>query len=157
MDYSKHIEASEKADFAYAKWYAQLPDDRKATMFRDGFDFVAEKIRHDVLSENPFASEGEIILRFIELTQQQDYAPEVFDHIRYTMRQRIEEEWRQRFRRMKRTLNWSYEDMASFMGAASGNALKSSVSRQLPAFAKLAVCVFEEMEKRQPPPSESPA
>ncbi|MBV6426139.1 MAG: hypothetical protein KIPDCIKN_00649 [Haliscomenobacter sp.] len=30
-----------------------------------------------------------------------------------------------------------------------GDSLKASVSRQLPAFAKLAVCVFEEMEKKK--------
>ena len=35
------------------------------------------------------------------------------------------------------------------MGASSGASLKASVSRKLPAFAKLAVCVFEQMSKAQ--------
>lgn len=155
MDYSKNVQASEAADFAYAQWYAQLPDERKAAFFRDGFRLVAEKIRHDALAENPFATEAEIILRFIELTQQSDYPPEVFAHIRQTMQQRIEAEWKQRFRSMKHALGWSYQEMAAFIGAANGSSLKASVSRQLPAFAKLAVCVFEEMEKRLAIPTSS--
>ncbi len=149
MDYSKAIQASEAADFTYAQWYAQLPDERKAAFFRDGFQFVVDKIRYDVLQENPFATEAEIILRFIELTQQSDYPPEVFAHIRWHMQERIEAEWKQRFRHMKKSLGWSYDQMAAFIGAASGDSLKASVSRQLPTFAKLAVCMFEEMEKKK--------
>ncbi len=85
MDNPENLLSSEAADFAYAQWYAQLPDERKAAFFRDGFQFVADKIRYDVLQENPFATEAEIILRFIELTQQLDYPPEIFAHIRQTI------------------------------------------------------------------------
>ena len=52
---------------------------------------------------------------------------------------------------MKKELGWTYEQMARFMGASSGNSLKASVSRKLPAFAKLAVCVFEQMKKGERP------
>jgi hypothetical protein len=152
MDYSKAIQASDAADLAYAQWYAQLPDERKAAFFRDGFQFVADKIRYDVLQENPFATEAEIVLRFIELTQPSDYLPEVFAHMRQHMQDCIEAEWKQRFRHMKRTLGWSYDQMAAFIGAANGASLKASVSRQLPAFAKLAVCVFEQMEQKSTKP-----
>jgi len=46
---------------------------------------------------------------------------------------------------MKKELGWSYEDMAVYMEAKNG----ASVNRQLPAFAKLVVCVFEQMQKNQ--------
>ncbi len=143
MDYSDLVKASEAADLAYAKWYAQLPASRKADFFLSGFQFVADKVRHDVKKENPFATEAEITLRFIELTQKDSYSEEVFTFIREKMLQQAEEEWKQRFKAMKQHFGWTYEEIARFMGAAGADSLKTTVSRQLPAFAKLAVVVFE--------------
>ncbi len=45
-------------------------------------------------------------------------------------------------------LGWSYKNMAMYMEAKNGSSVKASVNRQLPAFAKLAVCVFEQMKAR---------
>jgi hypothetical protein len=145
MDYSKQVEASEAADFAYAEWYNSLPDERKAQIFLDGFNLVAKKIREDQKRENPLSATAEIVLRFIELTQKDDYPPATFAFIREKMLERAEEEWRQRFRAMKKALGWTYDDIARYMGASGGASVKSSISRKLPAFAKLAVCVFEHM------------
>ena len=148
MDYSDLIKASEEADFAYAKWYGQLPDDRKTEYFRNGFQFISDKVRYDVKKENPFATEAEITLRFIELTQKEAYSEETFAFIRQKMLERAEVEWKQRFKTMKKSLGWTYEEMARFMNAGGPDSLKATVSRQLPAFAKLAVCVFETMRER---------
>ena len=137
------IKASEASDFAYAQWYSSLPDSRKSEIFQSGFNFVAEKVRYDIRNENPFATKAEIILRFIELTQKDAYPPETFAFIRKKMLERAEAEWKQRFRAMKKELGWTYEQMARFMGASSGDSVKASVSRKVPGFAKLAVCVFE--------------
>lgn len=93
------------------------------------------------------------MLRYIELNLREEYTPEVFSFIKKKMQERAEEEWRRRFRKMKETLGWTYDDMARYMGASSGNSVKASVSRGLPAFAKLAVCVFEAMEGREKPSS----
>jgi hypothetical protein len=49
---------------------------------------------------------------------------------------------------MKRQLGWTYDDIAQFIHAESGNSVKSSVNRKLPAMAKLAVCVFEAMKEK---------
>lgn len=147
MDYSELVKASKASDFAYAQWYSGLPDERKAQIFQSGFNFVAEKVRYDTKKESPFATKAEIILRFIELTQKDTLPPDTFNFIRQKMLERAEEEWKQRFRAMKKELGWTYDELARFMGAGSGDSVKSSVSRKLPAFAKLAVCVFEEMKK----------
>jgi len=152
MDYSKLIEASEAADFAYAKWYSSLPDEQKVRFFLSGFDFVANRIRDEVKKENPFASEASVTLRFIESTQKEDYPEEVMSFIRTQMSVRSEKEWKERFRKMKKALGWSYEEMAAFIGAKSGASLKASVSRKLPAFAKLAVCVFEQLTESKKAP-----
>ncbi len=146
MDFSKeNVEASEKADFAYARWYSQLPEARKAEFFKSGYDFVAEKIKVDAQRENPFSTEAEIVLRFIETTQKDAFPEEIHAFIREQMALRAEREWQQRFKSMKQALGWSYDDMATFMNAGSGASVKASINRKLPAFAKLAVCVFEQL------------
>ena len=78
MDFSENVKASEAADFAYAQWYSSLPDERKAQFFQSGYNLVAGKVRFDINKENPFATESEIALRFIELTSKDAYPPETF-------------------------------------------------------------------------------
>lgn len=147
MDFSKQSQASHEADLAYARWYEKLPKERKAAMFQSAFQMVVDKIRHDVLSKNPFATEAEIRLEFIRINYKDDYSAEILAFIEEKMQAEIENEWRERFRKMKQSLNWSYDEMADFIGAASGNTLKSSISRQVPAFGKLAICLFEKLKK----------
>jgi uncharacterized protein YbcC (UPF0753/DUF2309 family) len=151
MDYSENIaeniSASRASDFLYAKWYAQQPETKKADMFVSACQLVESNIRQQVEATNPFATEADVTLRFIELTQKTDYSPEMLKFIEENMAKRSEIEWQKRFKVMKKSLDWTYEDIASFMCAENGASVKSSVNRQLPAFAKLAVCVFEKMNK----------
>jgi hypothetical protein len=151
MDFSKeNIEASEQADFVYADWYSRLPDEKKAEFFKNGFDFVAKKVRHDLKSENPFATEADIRLRFVELTQREEYPEEIFAFIQEKFLECSEKEWQHRFKAMKNALGWSYDDIANFIHAGSGASVKASINRKLPAFAKLAVCVFEKLHTPEP-------
>ncbi|MBK6931527.1 MAG: hypothetical protein IPH12_11955 [Saprospirales bacterium] len=153
MDYSEktaeNYQVSRESDFAYARWYANQPDTLKAEFLADGFQFAFEKIAYDEKKVNPFVSEAEITARFIELINKQDYTPETLAFIREKMAERSEQEWKQRFKTMKKQLGWTYDDMARFIGASSGASVKASVNRQLPAFAKLAVCVFEQLTKNE--------
>ncbi|MBK9018214.1 MAG: hypothetical protein IPM82_31500 [Saprospiraceae bacterium] len=118
---------------AYMEWYANLPEEKKAQMHLNSQHFVADKIRHDVKLENPFANKSDVAMRFIELTQREEYPVDVFAFIQEKMAKRSEEEWQVRFKAMKKKLGWSYDQMAKFMGAGSGNAVKASINRQLPA------------------------
>ena len=43
-------------------------------------------------------------------------------------------------------MNWTYADIANFIGAADEASVRASVNRKLPAFAKLAVCVYEQLQ-----------
>ncbi len=149
MDFSeKNILAKQEARRNYTKWYSQLSDEKKFQMVYNGYDFVVQKVRGDELRANPFTTESDISMRFIELTQS-DYPAATMDFIREKMKERSEIEWQERFKTMKKALDWKYEDMARFTGAASGDSIKASINRQVPAFAKLAICVFEEMSKKQ--------
>ncbi len=151
MDYSEQMaetyRLSRESDFAYAKWYAKQPDALKAGFLAEGFQFAFEKVAYDEKKVNPFVSEAMVTSRFIEIAHKQDYTPQVFAFILEQMAERSEREWKQRFKAMKKQLGWSYDDMARFIGASNGASVKASVNRQLPAFAKLAVCVFEQMNK----------
>jgi len=148
MDFSKeNLAAKQAADRQYAEWYSQLPDERKAEMLLSGYEFATGKIRYDIRKENPFATNSDVRMRFIELTQS-DYPESTMNFIREKMRERSEADWQKRFKTMKKALGWSYEDMARYMGASGGDSVKASVNRQLPAFAKLAVCMFEELQKK---------
>ena len=145
MDYSKLVEASQASDLNYAKWYASLPIEDKNRLFLSGFNFVADKIAFDIKAVSYHPGKYELIWKFIEVTQKGEYPEETFAFIREQMQKRIEQEWKQRFSMMKNALGWTYEQMAQYMGASSGASLKASISRKVPAFAKLAICVYEQM------------
>jgi hypothetical protein len=71
----ENVKASEAADFAYAKWYNQLPDEKKATFFKNAHKMVVDKMTYDVKKENPFSNHADVMMQFIELTQKDAYSP----------------------------------------------------------------------------------
>lgn len=146
---AENIRVSRESDYEYARWYAKLPDARKAKFIANGFEFAYGKVKYDETKANPFVTEADVTMKFIEHTQKADYSPEVFEFIRRQMTLRAEAEWIVRFKTMKKQLGWTYDEMARFIGAASGASVRVSVNRKLPAFAKLAVCVFEQMQQQK--------
>lgn len=143
------LNSGKESELAYANWYAQLPDDRKARMMADMFQFGVDTVIYNARKNNPFMSNAEGLLHYMEATLKDRCDEHTFSFITQKMEERAEEEWKRRFRQMKKKLGWDYEKMAAFMGGVSADALKASLSRKLPAFAKLAVCVFEEMAQEQ--------
>jgi len=137
-----------ESEHFYTRWYAALPQERKARIFADMFQFGLDSVKYNAKKNNPFLTDAEATLRFIELHFKQDYSPEMFDFITKKMEERAEMEWKKRFKMMKKALNWSHDDIEQFMGAENGNSVKSSLARKIPAFAKLAICVFEKSHKK---------
>jgi hypothetical protein len=152
MDYSnveENIQASRASDLLYAKWYAAQPTERKTNMILSGYNLAANNVKQQVKKENPFATDADVILRFIEVTHKSEFSDNTFDFVVKKMTERSEKEWQNRFKSLKKDLGWSYDDMARFMGAENGASVKASVNRKLPAFAKLAVCIFEQMNEKK--------
>ena len=147
MDYFDTLNSTKETELAYAKWYEKLPVERKAKMMCDFYQFGFESIKYNYLKKNPFATNEEIKFQFVKATQKEDYNEEVFVFIEKTFKERAEKEWQERFKKMKKALGWSYDEMATFMGAANGASVKASINRKLPAFAKLAVCIFEQIRQ----------
>ena len=149
MEYFDTLNTPQESELAYARWYSALPDVRKAKMMADMYQFGVDAVRYNVRKENPFTTDADAMLRYMQLNTKRDYTPEIFNFIESKMAERAELEWQKRFKKMKKTLGWTHDDIARFIGASSGNSVKASVNRQIPAFAKLAICVFEEMQRKK--------
>lgn len=148
MDFFESTNSSREIEEMYSKWYYQLSDERKSNMLADMVQFGIDSVRYNALKDNPFLTASEQTLEYMRYNLKEDFSPEMFSFIEEKMLNRSEKEWQERFKTMKKELGWSYESMAKYMGAGSGDAVKSSVNRQLPGFAKLAVCVFEAMSEK---------
>jgi Tfp pilus assembly protein PilO len=148
MDYSEDITIVGEPELAYARWYSGLPAARKAQMLCDLFQFGVDSIRYNAKKQNPYLTESETMLFYFEKNLKNSFSPKVFEFIRIEMMKRAEIEWENRFKAMKKQMGWSYDEIARFIQAESGNSVKSSVNRKLPAMAKLAVCVFEAMKDK---------
>ena len=81
MDYFDTINSTKEAELAYANWYSQLPDARKAKMLCDLFQFGIDTVRYNARKENPFISEAETLMKYIELNLKKDFSPDVYAFI----------------------------------------------------------------------------
>jgi hypothetical protein len=149
MDYFETINSTKEAEMVYANWYAQLPDARKAQMLCNFYDLGINTVRYNARKENPFITEAEATMKYIEANLKNRITSETYAFVVAKMAERAEQEWQERFKKMKKELNWTYADIARFMEASGEDAVKSSISRKLPAFAKFAVCVFEQSKKTE--------
>ncbi|MEK7253100.1 MAG: hypothetical protein AAB316_00015, partial [Bacteroidota bacterium] len=126
----------------------------KAKMLSDIFQFSLDTVRHNARQENPFVTEANQMRLYVESNLKNEFPPVSFSFILQKLADRSEAEWKQRFKAMRKHLGWSYDDIARFIGAASGAAVRASVNRKLPAMAKLAVCVFEQMKQNAETPKQ---
>ncbi len=62
------------------------------------------------------------------------------------MKEKIRKDWIRRFRMMMKENGLSYEELALIGGFKNGNVLKSTISRGIPSFAKVAVFIYEKKE-----------
>ena len=146
MDYSENMMIVPESDLEYARWYSLLPPERKARMLADMFQFGVDSVRYNARKKNPYITDAEAMLCYFEKNLKTCFTPDVFEFIQQTMIEKAELEWGNRFKSMKKHFAWSYDEIAHFIHAESGNSVKSSVNRKLPALTKLAVCVFEAMK-----------
>jgi hypothetical protein len=149
MDYFELINSSKEAELAYANWLYQLPAERKAQMMCDTFQFGIETVLYNYHQEHPYHTEAEARMFYMEQNLKPFFSESTWDFIKAKMEEKVEEEWKKRFKAMKEDLDWSYADMAKIMNSDSPDAIKSSVSRKIPGFAKLAVGVYEEMRGQE--------
>lgn len=149
MDYFELINSSKEAELAYAHWYYHLPNERKAQIMGDTFEFGVNAVMHNYRKEHPYCTEAEALLFYMEQNLKPHFSEDTWAFVLKTMEDKAEQEWKKRFKAMKDDLDWSYTDMAKIMNSESADAIKSSVSRKIPGFAKLAVGVYEMMRRKE--------
>lgn len=149
MDYFDLINSSKEAELAYANWVYQLPAERKAQMMCDAFEFGVNAVLHNYHKENPYCADAEALMFYMEQNLRPFFSESTWAFVQAKMTEKAEEEWKKRFRVMKDELDWSYANMAKIMDSDSPTAVKSSVSRKIPGFGRLAIGVFEEMREKK--------
>jgi hypothetical protein len=149
MDYFDLINSSREAEMVYANWYYHLPDERKAQIMNDTFQFGVDSVLYNYRKDHPYCAEAEALLFYMEQNLKPFFSEDTWAFIQATMEEKAAQEWKIRFKAMKADLGWSYTDMANIMNASGPDAIKSSVSRHIPGFAKLAVGVYEMMQEKQ--------
>lgn len=117
--------------------------------FKIALDFANTGISQTfawIRSTHPEFSELEVRLEFVRLLYYETgkIRQEHWDHYKKVMENRIRKDWSKRFRNMMEAKNWTYEDVAKYGGFKSGKVVEATISRGLPAFAKLAVVLFEQ-------------
>lgn len=148
MDYFELINSSKEAELAYAKWYYQLPAERKAKMMCDTFQMGVDTVTYNFFKEHPYATQAEALMFYMEQNLKPFFSDSTWAFVRAKMEEKAENEWKRRFKAMKDDLDWSYVDIAKIMDSESPDAVKSSISRKVPGFAKLAVGVYELMKEK---------
>lgn len=111
-----------------------------------GVDQTREWIRRS----NPSFSELEIKLEFVRLTYYETgkMSKDYWEYFKTQMGDRIKKDWSDRFRRMMKENNWSYDDIAKMGSFKSGKVIESTISRGLPSFAKLSVVIYERQKEK---------
>ncbi len=113
-----------------------------------------QQSRSWIQSQHIHFSDLEITLEFVRLLSYESnkISEEHWQHFKTIMEQKIHKDWKKRFRKMMQANDWTYEDIAKFSGLKNGKVVEATISRGLPAFAKLAVCVFEQLQAEQKVP-----
>ena len=97
MDYFETINSSKEAEVAYANWYYQLPDERKAKIFSDLFQFGLDMIKYNAKKENPFITEADQMMKYVDSNLKNEFPLSSYEIIKNVYAKRSEKEWKKTF------------------------------------------------------------
>ncbi|NUQ26595.1 MAG: hypothetical protein HUU34_21830 [Saprospiraceae bacterium] len=120
--------------------------------FRIALDFAnfgIDQTRTWIKEQHPYYSELEVTLAFVKLIYYDagSMSEEHWQFYKRVMEKKIKKDWAARFRKMMEENSWSYEDVAKMGNFKNGSVIKATISRGLPAFAKLAVLIHESKKR----------
>ena len=150
MDFwGKKIDVSKEAASQQIAIINSFPSDKRLSIALNFADMGVDQTFAWIRSNHPEFSELEIRLEFVRLLSYErgKITEEHWKHFKSVMEDRIRKDWSERFRAMMAAKDWTYKDVAKFGRFKNGKVIEATVSRGLPAFAKLAVVLFEESEK----------
>lgn len=128
--------------------YKRFTKEKRFSIALEFANLGVEGTKEWIRKKNPYTSELEVNLEFVRLMYYEMGKMSKSEWIFYkkVMDEKIKKDWISRFRKMMKENSLSYNQIALIGGFKNGNVLKSTISRGLPNFAKLAVFIHE---KRQ--------
>jgi hypothetical protein len=147
--WNKKINVSKEAAEMQIEIVRNFPSAKRIKIATDFANLGINRTRKWIEETNPNLSKLELNLKFVELMyfQAGSMNKETWQFFKSTMAKKIKKDWAKRFRNMMEENNWSYEDIAQLGDFKSGKVIEATISRGLPAFAKLAVRIHEMNKK----------
>ena len=150
MDFwNKTINVSREAALQQISIISTFSSEKRFKIALDFANLGVSRTRDWIMENHPNYSHLEVNLEFVRLMYYTtgQMPEEEWTFFKDKMEEKIRHEWAARFRRMMKANDWGYEDIAKMGGFKNAAVIKSTISRGLPAFAKLAVSIYERMEK----------
>lgn len=120
--------------------------------FKIAIDFATlgiQRTREWIKQSMPNASELEVTLEFVRLmyVETGEMDKETWFFYKNEMTKKIKKDWIARFRKMMNENHWNYNDIAQMGHFKNGKVVQATISRGLPSFAKLLICVYEKQKE----------
>lgn len=150
MEFWNHkVNVSKEAAEQQIKIVNTFSSEKRIKIALNFADLGIQQTRDWIRRNNPSYSELEVNLEFVRLMYYETgkMSEESWKHFEDQMDLRIKKDWSNRFRKMMKENNWSYDDIARMGNFKSGKVIESTISRGLPAFAKLSVVIYEQQRK----------
>jgi len=151
--WNKKVNVSEEAARLQISIINKFDSHKKMRIALDFANMGIQQTREWIKSNNPYFSNKEVTLEFVRLMyyNTKEMNEDNWQHFKIKMEQKIKKEWSDRFRKMMETNQWTYDDIADLGKFKNGKVVEATISRGLPAFAKLAVMIHElKQEKKLP-------
>ena len=146
MDFWNHkVNVSKQAAQQQIDIINTFPPEKRMKIALNFANLGIQQTRAWIKRSNPYFSDLEIKLEFVRLMyfKTGQMPEENWLFFKSKMEEKIKKDWTRRFRKMMQDNNWTYENIAKIGNFKSVNIIKSTISRGLPSFAKLAVLVHE--------------
>ncbi len=149
--WNKTVNVSEEAARLQIGIIKQFPSKKRMKIALDFCNMGVSQTRAWIKKNNPQYSELEISLAFVKIMYHEngEMDKNTWLHYQKVMREKIKEDWINRFRKMMKENNWTYKELAAMGGFKNAAVVKSTISRGLPSFAKLAVKIHEEANSKR--------
>lgn len=152
MDFwNKKVNVSKEAAQHQISIINTFSTEKRMKIALDFANVGVNKTRDWIKKTNPNFSDLEVNLEWVKLMyyEKGEITETHWKFYRKHMEEKIRKDWSERFRRMMRENDWTYEDVAKMGNFKNGKVIEATISRGLPSFAKLSVVIYEQNRKRE--------
>ena len=147
--WNNKINVSKEAAERQVEIINKFPPSKRMKIAMDFANMGINRTREWIKESNPNLSILELNLEFVKIMYHENgtMTDEIWQFFKSKMEEKIKKDWSIRFRKMMEEKNWTYDDIAKMGKFKSGKVIEATISRGLPAFAKLSVRIHELSKK----------